>query len=156
MKIKTAFIVMVALLGALPAYAAGPLITPGLWQLTTNIAMTPNPKLPPEIMARMNKAHVSKVCITPEMAARAATHGFGTDESLAKRNCTRTGAGYANGHIDQVMMCKEPDGSMVNIHMVGTYTPTTSHLVATFSGTSKHMMMQSMTSNSVRIGECTK
>jgi hypothetical protein len=138
------------------AQAQGLIIKPGLWQSSIRMSMAPNPKIPPQIMAKLAQPRVTKKCITPALAAKAATDHFGSDKLLAKRNCTRTGAGFVGGRIEQSMICQEKDGSTMNIHMTGSYTPVSTHMVTDIQSTNKHMTMQKMTVDSARIGDCAK
>ncbi len=147
---------LLVMVGQAPARAEVPKIAPGMWQSTIKMSVAPNPKLPPEIVSRLAQPRVMKKCITPEMATRAAGEHFGADKALNDRHCMRSGAGFAAGRIDQTIICHPKDGGVVNVHMTGSYTPTSTHMVTDMQGTGKHMMMQKMTVDSQRIGDCTK
>ena len=157
MKIYT-FIGASVMLVAGAAYGGmeRPQVSPGLWQSTIRISMAPNPKIPPQIAAQMAQPRVFKKCITPVMATQASQNYFGADKALAKRSCVRSGPGYVGGRIEQTITCHERDGSIMNVHMTGTYSPTATHMQTETSGTGKRPMMQKMTVDTQRIGECTK
>lgn len=142
--------------GAVYAGMEGPQLSPGLWQSTVRISMAPNAKIPPQIAAQMAKPRVFKKCLTPAMAAQASQDHFSADKVLAKRSCARSGFGFVGGRIEQTIICHERDGSTMNIHMTGTYTPTATHMQTETIGTGKQSMMQKMTVDTQRLGECTK
>jgi hypothetical protein len=147
---------LAALVGAAQAQASGLQLTPGLWRSKIRIAIAPNSKLPPAMLARLSQEKIRQKCITPAMAARASAEHFGADHALEQRSCARSGSGFAAGRVDQTVICHPKDGGVVNVHMTGNYTPVSTHLVTDISGSGKHMMMQKMTVDSQRIGDCPK
>jgi hypothetical protein len=137
------------------AFAAGPMVMPGLWVTAMQMQMSPNANIPPQAMAQMARPRVTKTCITPAKALQFSTEGFG-QQAMARRNCTKSGLGYIGGHIDMTMICHEREG-MMTVHMTGSYTPTSSHMVSDMTGTMMHgPMIQKMTIDSHRIGDCSK
>jgi len=138
------------------ATAGAPVIAPGLWKTTMRMSFAPNAKLPPQMIERMNQPRVHQQCITPEMAARANADQFRGEQAIERRNCSKSGPGFNGGRVDETLTCQSPRGGTMVMHMTGTYTPVATHMVNEVSGTSKYMMMQKVTIDSQRIGNCTK
>ncbi len=149
--VKSALLVVAAVVAATPAVSIAQLIQPGKWSMVTTPTSMDMPGMPPAVVASLKGRPIrTTICITPEQARLG-------PEALAKAapNCRYTRFNIRGSRIDSDMVCKQRTGTMTATAS-SNFTRTSFVSTGRSVTTGRQRMTVTSRTEGRRVGDCRK